>query len=133
MPPNHSLEATGDAGGVDGVVKKQCLIMAHCNNPLNYSEVDPMSMLEGDALEEVSSAMIGWEAQTTTNLFLKYAHSDSNLAWNHEPLWVDALQALNPRALLQAQLDILDTIDKDPDNWTLMEQGDLIGDTTISQ
>ena len=78
------------------------LVRDNLNNPINYWDEDPITVLEGEARLQMSFVMASTFTKPHIGRFLDIIGADPSLYWNYEPAWVAAQMRLHPHALLQA-------------------------------
>ncbi len=97
------------------------------NNPINFWEEDPMSVLSGEAQADLGSTLATGLGRTALEVFIRQIDANPQLNWNFEPAWLAMQMAEKPEKLRQAQLELLKQAASNPEDWAQLQQLEPFG------
>ena len=87
------------------------------DNPLNFWEDDPITLLEGEERLQMGFALYSIHAKSQFGEFLDALEADRTLYWNYEPAWLEAKMRQNPNQLTALQFELLYRYAGDPETF----------------
>jgi len=88
------------------------------NNPLTYEQID--DRLGPEDTSHLRSFITGRANNLPLQKFLEAMKLNSDLGWNYEPFYVEALMGTHPKQLLKAKVEFTKVWLKDPNMYTAL-------------